>query len=268
MQTKQQYETSMPAASGGGQEEPGRHASGQGTYSHETHIEIIVQPSMYEGIDRLHVRDGGLTLIAPSMVYHPHHLSGSMVMIENMPDILSGMDCLDLGCGAGVIALSMLARGAQRVVATDISERACATTECNAILNAAKVRGRLPTVLCGDLFSPIATLPKGEQRFDLIVFNMPLMDKEPGPSNREQRAEESLCDPDGRLLARFLDDAAKYLKPGGRALFPHSSISAPLPRGVLEACGAVIKVLVEQNTQGRAETFTLIEASFVQPVFK
>lgn len=265
MQTRQQYEMSVPPAGDvdkGDKDEPGQSASKQATYNHETHIEIIGQPSMYDGIDRLHARDGGLTLIAPSMVYHPHHLSGSMVIIENMPDILSGMDCLDLGCGAGVIALSMLARGARRVVATDISERACVATECNAILNAAKVRGRFPTVLCGDLFAPLAALPTDEQRFDLIVFNMPLMDKEPGPSNRERRAEESLCDPDGRLLARFLDDVAKHLKPGGRALFPHASISAALPRNALEASGATIRALVEQATPGRAETFTLMEASF------
>ncbi len=255
----------MPAPSEDGEgdkNEHGQPASRRGAYNHEAHIEIIGQPSMYEGIDRLHVRDGGLTVIAPSMVYHPHHLSGSIVMIENMPDILNGMDCLDLGCGTGIIALSMLARGARRVVATDISERACATTECNAILNAAKVRGRFPTVLCGDLFAPLVTLPKNDQRFDLIVFNMPLMNKAPGPSDREQRAEESLCDQDGRLLTRFLDGVARYIKPQGRALFPHASISAPLPQDTLEASGASVRVLIEQFLPGRMETFALMEISF------
>lgn len=230
-------------------------------YTHEKHIEIIGSPGLYEGLDPFHVRGGGLSLLAPSMVYHPHPLSGSTIMIENMPDDLSGMTCLDMGCGAGIIALSMLARGARHVIATDISERACATTECNAILNAARLDHRLPTVLCGSLFEPLSALAESDRLFDLVVFNLPLMDKEPGPTHAERRAEESLCDPGGRLLAQFLAGVGRFLKPGGRALFPHSSISSPLPVEVLEDAGLSVRVLAEQSLPWRAETFSLMEVS-------
>lgn len=230
-------------------------------YTHAKHIEIIATPGLYAGIDPFHVRGGGLTLLAPSMVYHPHPLSGSTVMIENMPGDLRGLDCLDLGCGAGVIALSMLARGARQVTATDISARACAATECNAILNAARLDHRLPIVHCGDLFDPLTGLSVEHRVFDLIAFNLPLMDKEPGASVMERDAEESLCDPGGRLLARFLTEVAGYLKPGGRALFPHSSISSPLPEDILMARGLTVRVVAEQSLPWRAEAFALMEVA-------
>lgn len=71
---------------------------------------------------------------------------------------------LDLGCGCGVIALDLTCHS-QRVIATDISERACTFTRFNTLLNGVEIDVRQ-----GSFFDPVA----GE-RFDLITSNPPFV---------------------------------------------------------------------------------------------
>ena len=71
---------------------------------------------------------------------------------------------LDVGCGCGIQAL-YLATHASRVVATDLSARACALTQFNAALNETVIDVRE-----GSLFEPV----EGET-FDLIVTNPPFV---------------------------------------------------------------------------------------------
>src|SRR5690606_34305992 len=72
---------------------------------------------------------------------------------------------LDLGTGCGIQAL-LIARHADEVVATDISERALAFAELNARLNAVtNIEFRH-----GSMFEPVA----GEA-FDLVVSNPPFV---------------------------------------------------------------------------------------------
>lgn len=61
-----------------------------------------------------------------------------------------------------------------------------------------------------DLFDSV-----GERAFDLVVFNTPLIDKAP----EDDLERESLCDPGGRVLRRYLDGLAEALAPRGQALF-------------------------------------------------
>lgn len=71
---------------------------------------------------------------------------------------------LDVGCGCGIQAL-YLATQSGRVVATDLSARACAITQFNAALNETRIDVRE-----GSLFEPV----EGEA-FDLIVTNPPFV---------------------------------------------------------------------------------------------
>ncbi len=71
---------------------------------------------------------------------------------------------LDLGCGCGILAL-YLSTHACRVIATDISSRACNFTQFNAALNNSPIEVRQ-----GSLFEPVA----GE-KFDLITSNPPFV---------------------------------------------------------------------------------------------
>lgn len=143
---------------------------------------------------------------------------------------------LEIGSGSGALALTTKQRGAKKVVATDIWEKACAATECNALLNQLYIEVRH-----GDMFAPVCD---GE-RFDLVIFNLPLMDK-PILS----RSELALCDPEGELLARFLREVSETVRSAGVALFTHASISAPLP---LPPVGRIWPIA--ESRQGSGEIF-------------
>jgi SAM-dependent methyltransferase len=114
---------------------------------------------------------------------------------------------LDLGCGAGTLAL-LLADRRREVIGTDINPRAIALARWNAALNG------LDTVEFrqGNLFEPVAT----DQPFDLIVSQPPYYPapEEPGNSltylHGGQRGDE--------LATQILDEVSGRLSTGGRAL--------------------------------------------------
>ena len=112
---------------------------------------------------------------------------------------------LDLGCGCGIQAL-YLATHADRVVATDLSARACALTQFNAALNETVVDVRE-----GSLFEPVA----GET-FDLIVSNPPFVitpDSVRGKAGLLEYRDGGM-DRDN-LIRAVLREAPTYLAPGG-----------------------------------------------------
>ncbi|WP_437559415.1 methyltransferase domain-containing protein [Acidithiobacillus sulfuriphilus] len=183
---------------------------------HDQHIAIVDRAADYADFD-------GLRILVPSEVYHPHEWSSTRFLLDVLPDVRD-LDVLEIGGGSGALALAIKRRGARKVVATDLSEKACAAMECNALLN-----GREIDVRQGDMFGPV----REEECFDLVIFNLPLMDKP-----ILNRAEVALCDPDGELLTRFLRGLPEIVRPGGMALFTHASISAPLPSPSAEPLGA------------------------------
>jgi len=175
-------------------------------HDHGQHITIVDRAAEYDDFD-------GLRILAPSEVYHPHEWSSTRFFLSAIPDV-HGLDVLEIGSGSGALALAIKSRGAKNVVATDISERACAAMECNALLNRLDIDIRY-----GDIFDPV----RNGERFDLVIFNMPLMDK-PVSS----RSELALCDPGGELLSRFLREVPGIVRSAGVAMFTHATISAPL----------------------------------------
>jgi release factor glutamine methyltransferase len=129
---------------------------------------------------------------------------------------LVGRDALDVCAGTGVLALTA-AQLEARAVAIDLSRRAVLNTRLNARLN-----GLAVTALRGDLFAPV----RG-RRFDVIVSNPPYIPAEPGGSSRG-RARAWDAGPDGRdFLDRLCAEAPAHLRPGGRILLVHSSLSRP-----------------------------------------
>ena len=180
---------------------------------HEQHIAIVDSATEYADVE-------GLRILVPRGVYHPHEWSSTRFLLAALPDVhglapCKGLDVLEIGGGSGALALAIKQRGAYKVVATDISEKACAAMECNALLNHLDV-----DVRHGDMFAPL----KDGERFDLVIFNLPLMDK---PIHYP--AELALCDPKGELLSRFFLGLPEVIKSEGAALFTHADISAPLP---------------------------------------
>ncbi len=151
---------------------------------------------------------------------------------------------LDLGCGAGALAIALSAV-ARRVVATDVNPRAVAWTRFNARLHAAEVDARL-----GDLYEPV----RGE-RFDVIVSQPPFVAKRDG-------AEPSAFAHGGargdELALRVVAGAAGHLAPKGRAvlladwpLFVDAAASpkgeAPLEARIREAARPGADALVLQS---------------------
>ncbi len=112
---------------------------------------------------------------------------------------------LDLGCGAGVVAL-LLARRTVSVVATDINPRAVAMTRFNARFNGvSNVEVRL-----GSLFEPVA-----RDRFDLVASQPPFIPQSDDARSGDFMSGGKLGD---ELVLSLLDALPDHLVPGGRAV--------------------------------------------------
>lgn len=150
---------------------------------------------------------------------------------------------LDLGCGCGILALS-IASSAERVVATDINPRALALTRFNAAVNGITN----VTLAEGADFAPV-----GEARFDLIVCQPPFCpstepDREIVYLHGGARGDETAL----RLLAAV----PEHLTPEGRAIFlsDYPIEAVPLEERLRAAipAGDVLVTVQEKNGDARA----------------
>ncbi len=111
---------------------------------------------------------------------------------------------LDLGTGCGIQAL-YLATHAKRVIATDLSERACAYARFNAALNDANIEVRQ-----GSLFDPVEN-----ERFDLITSNPPFVITPASlRSGAKWEYRDGGMDRDD-LIQKVVSEGPGYLNPGG-----------------------------------------------------
>ncbi|SDK67365.1 Methyltransferase small domain-containing protein [Glycomyces sambucus] len=111
---------------------------------------------------------------------------------------------LDLGTGCGVQALALAAH-AERVTATDLSERALAFAALNAVVNGADLE-----LLQGDLLAPVAG-----RTFDLVVANPPFVIGTPGSG---WTYRDGGRDADG-IAAELAAASTALLNPGGTMRF-------------------------------------------------
>ncbi len=143
------------------------------------------------------------------------------------------LEILDMGCGSGVLGLSLAAECPEsHVTLTDISEDALALTRENAenlgIKNVILTRS--------DLFESISG------SFDLIAANLPYVpDGEAETMERELAHDPALAlfsGADGLdLLNRFVPDSVGFLKPGGLLALEIGHDQASQLRVSLENCG-------------------------------
>lgn len=139
----------------------------------------------------------------------PDHVLGVGGASRTLAEIVVPIEverALDLGTGCGIQAL-LVARRAGTVIATDISARALAYAEMNALLNGvSNIEFRL-----GSMFEPVA----GEA-FDLIVSNPPFVITPRGDDVPEYEYRDGGLVGDA-LVELFVRTAPSYLTEGGIA---------------------------------------------------
>jgi len=144
--------------------------------------------------------DGAPIAVGPDHVLGISSASSSLAQLTVREPFGSA---LDLGTGCGVQALH-LADHVDRIVATDVNERALAMTRLNATLNRVTV-----DVRAGSLYEPVA----GE-RFDLVVTNPPFV---VSPATDERLVYRDSGLPGDEMVRRVVTGAPAHLAPGGWA---------------------------------------------------
>lgn len=176
----------------------------------------VTEPTTF----RLHGRDWDLL---PG-VFAPTHCASTGFFTESVPFPVGG-SFLDVGCGAGVTAVTAATKGCRSVVATDISDVAVTNTAFNAERHGLSDRIE---VHHGDMFDGIGT----GKRFDLIFWNSPFIDPGTGtgptirPDHEEQRRQlrRAVFDPGYRAHERYLSGARSRLTDTGRLLLGFSDL--------------------------------------------
>jgi SAM-dependent methyltransferase len=145
-------------------------------------------------------------------------LGGDTVMgpgptTANLLGIMPSKGCdrvLDLGCGAGTLALHAAQQGAKHVFGVDLNERAIAVAKFNARLNRLDVDFR-----AGDTYAPVA-----DERFDLIVAQPPYVIH---PDDVEAVTFLHGGKFGDELALQMLAATPAMLAPAGRAIFAFDS---------------------------------------------
>ena len=82
---------------------------------------------------------------------------------------LSGLSCLDLYAGSGILGFEAASRGAASVVLVERDQRVCATLR----QNAAALGARVLEVLCADALEFAASCTRLGRKFDLVFLDPP-----------------------------------------------------------------------------------------------
>lgn len=149
---------------------------------------------------------GKFVLNVPESVYYPREDSLLLAKVLEKEN-LANKRVLEIGCGSGFLSIVIASKGAN-ATACDISKNAIKVTDSNAKQNNVEV-----TCLNSDLFSSI------KSKFDLIVFNPPYLPDE--SKNKTYSGGKN-----GReTIEKFVKQAKKYLREGGRILLLISSLT-------------------------------------------
>lgn len=156
---------------------------------------------------------------APLRRDHVLGVGGASQTLVQITDPRPAAVALDLGTGCGVQSFHLLRR-VDRVVATDLSERALAFARFNLVLNAQALRldpwdlERRIELRQGSLLEPVA----GES-FDLVVSNPPFVitPRTPGEDASSRYTYRDGGREGDALVAELLGDLGSVLAPGGSA---------------------------------------------------
>ena len=148
-------------------------------------------------------------------VFQPTLTSRLLAQVVKIPE---GARVLDLGCGAGVLAIIAALKGASHVHAVDVMEEAKPLVEANARRNGVADR---VVASSGDLFQPV-----GAQCYDVIVSDVSGVVDEVSRLSPWYPDSIPTGGHDGAdQIVRMLDSVRQYLNPKGVLYFPTGTIS-------------------------------------------
>lgn len=175
--------------------------------SHRLHVASLQQPGSYDVFGNQFYTHAG--------TYKPHPYSSSVFLVRTLLREKPSLGrALEIGCGSGVVGLSLLKHGlAKHVVMSDVDRRCVQAAQANAgMLRVLKD----VQVLQGSVFAPVAG-----QQFDSIIFNLPLLHLD-----HDAATHGALDDANGAVAEQFFGQALDFLKPGGQGYFTYSNVSS------------------------------------------
>ena len=132
---------------------------------------------------------------------------------------VTGLDVLDMGCGVGPIAIASALGGAKSVVGVDVMEEACQLARRNAELNSVADR---VTIVRSHAFRDLGE----DKKFDVIISDAAGMSEEIARRSPWYPGSIPTGGVDGTAVAvEVVENAPRYLRPGGRLVFPVLSLS-------------------------------------------
>lgn len=165
-------------------------------------LELMPHDGLLFFSDRL--EDGEEAVMGPGM---------TTVLLHRLLAVTGATTVLDLGCGAGSLAIAAARKGA-RAVGTDLSRRAVDLAALNARLNEVQVE-----LLQGDVTAPV----RGE-RFDLVLAQPPYV---PLPGGEQSSTYLHGGHYGDELAMKFVGESARVLADGGLALLRFDSAVRP-----------------------------------------
>jgi methylase of polypeptide subunit release factors len=135
-------------------------------------------------------------------------------LVARVPLPLSVTLAFDIGAGSGVLSAVLAKRGVERIVATDMDERALS---CAAENLARMGLSKNITLQTADLFPP------NESKAQLIVCNPPWL-----PAKANAPIEHAVYDPDSRMLKGFLSGLSVHLAEAGEGWLIMSDLAEHL----------------------------------------
>lgn len=182
----------------------------------------------------------GKTFIVFPNVFSPKYFYDTELFADHLP-IREGEEMLEIGPGTGAISILAAYKGAKRVVAIDINPDAVKNTQANIALHHMQDKVEVRE---GDIYDPLGA----DERFDTIFWNTPFGLVE---NDHLTDLEKSVYDDGYRSTERFLKEAERYLKNGGRVLIGFSTTLGQLDllRNFAQAGGYDLRLLYEAQSQ-------------------
>ena len=162
------------------------------------------------------VKVGNLELTVFPDVFPPvSPFSYDSIPLMELNDTKEGETVLDIGTGSGIHAIVSASKGAKKVIAIDISQKAIDNCDYNAKKHDL---GKVIQARLGNLFEPV----KWYERltgFDLVIANLPFVNH-----HAEEFYEHWVYDQDYETHQQFFSNVGKYMKRNGRILMAFSDI--------------------------------------------